>query len=93
MSNEAAQVLDEYFTEAELATQLKRDVRSLRRWDQMRVGPPRTLLGRTVLYRKESVRDWLLTLEKGSVRGNSRRSAGRRAILKRGRLRVEAKSE
>ena len=51
--------LDEYLARDELARQLGKSVRTLDRWHVQRVGPPRTRVGRLILYRKEAVARWL----------------------------------
>jgi hypothetical protein len=38
-------------------------VRTLDRWHALGVGPPRTCIGRTVLYRRASVQKWLAAQE------------------------------
>ena len=64
-------VLDGYLTRENLAAQLGKSMRTIDRWEMHRSGPPRVLIGKTVLYRLESVRDWLLSREQR--RGEPRR--------------------
>lgn len=52
-------LLSEFLTKEELAAELRRDVRTLDRWEALGIGPPRTRFGRTVLYRRPSVQKWL----------------------------------
>jgi hypothetical protein len=52
-----------YYEESELARELKVDVRTLRRWANLRCGPPRTMVGRRILYKKTSVLQWLIDRE------------------------------
>lgn len=59
----------EYLTRAELAAELNLSERTLWRWDAARTGPPRTMLGRRVVYRRDGVREWLLGRETKQVRG------------------------
>jgi hypothetical protein len=47
----------------ELATKLRVSPRSLDRWHTLRVGPPRTVVGRTILYSEQAVSDWLASRE------------------------------
>jgi hypothetical protein len=55
-----------YLTEEEFAHIVRRDVRTTRRWHAMRVGPPRiSFNNKLVLYRRESVIEWLNSLERG----------------------------
>ncbi len=56
-------VLSEYLSRDELALQLERCPRTLDRWDSLKIGPPRTILGRRVLYRRAAVAAWLLAQE------------------------------
>ena len=56
--------LPDLITENELAALLGKNVITLRRWYQRRIGPPRIMLGRTPVYRREALTDWLLKLEK-----------------------------
>ena len=56
-------VLAEYMTRDELAEQLDRCARTLDRWSSLNLGPPRTILGRRVLYRRKAVAEWLLAQE------------------------------
>ena len=59
LSDSAPSVLDGYITEAELARQLHRSVRTLQRLAARRLGPPRTKIGRLIFYNIEHVRDWI----------------------------------
>jgi hypothetical protein len=63
-------ILAEYFTEEELAPELRKSVRTLRLWRQKRTGPPWTVLGDTILYARESVRVWLKSQEQQPVRSH-----------------------
>jgi hypothetical protein len=55
----APSVLDGYISEADLARQLNRSVRTLQRLAARRLGPPRTKIGRLVFYNVAHIRDWL----------------------------------
>ena len=57
-------ILSEFLTKEELAEELGRNVRTLDRWDTLRIGPPRTVIGRKVLYRRASVQKWLCAQER-----------------------------
>lgn len=63
MSNEEP-ILSQFFTKEELAAELDRNGRTLDRWDVLGLGPPRTFVGRKVLYRRTSVQRWLAAQEK-----------------------------
>jgi hypothetical protein len=57
-------ILREFFTKEELAAELRRNPRTLDRWDALGIGPPRTCFGRTVLYQRKSVQKWLAGQER-----------------------------
>jgi helix-turn-helix protein len=61
-------LLSEFLTKEELAAELRRNPRTLDRWAVLGIGPPRTRVGRNVLYRRASVQRWLLALEGSSER-------------------------
>ncbi len=56
-------ILSEFLTKEELAAELRRNPRTLDRWDLLGMGPPRTHVGRKVLYRRASVQKWLVAQE------------------------------
>ena len=56
-------ILSEFLTKEELAAELRRNPRTLDRWEALGVGPPRTRVGRQVLYRRGSVERWLAAQE------------------------------
>ena len=83
LSDTTPSVLDGYIREAALARQLNLSVRTLQRLAARRLGPPRTRVGRVILYNVEHVRDWLSQQEEprkpvGSVHHHTKR------LLKRG---------
>ena len=57
-------ILSEFLTKEELAIELRRNPRTLDRWDVLGMGPPRTHVGRRVLYRRASVQKWLHAQER-----------------------------
>ncbi len=61
-------ITGEYMRPSELARELGVSLRSLHRWHNLRCGPPRVVVGRKILFRRESVREWLLSREKREVR-------------------------
>jgi hypothetical protein len=61
-------LLSEFLTKQELAAELRRHVRTLDRWIALGIGPPRTCIGRTVLYRRLSVEKWLVAQEQSCPR-------------------------
>lgn len=65
-----------YLRREDLARELKKSVRTLDRWETRRMGPPRVVVGRTILYSIETVRAWLQSREQR--RGPLHMSAGTR---------------
>jgi predicted DNA-binding transcriptional regulator AlpA len=63
----ALPLLDGYLRREELAKQFGLSPRTIDRWEALRIGPPRTSVGRTILYSVQSVREWLLSREKQAV--------------------------
>jgi DNA-binding transcriptional MerR regulator len=76
----SSSVLSEYITPAQLADELGVTVRTLRLWQQRRVGPPITRIGKRVMYARASVRDWLLALEQRRDTGRRRASHSRATV-------------
>jgi hypothetical protein len=56
-------LLDGLVSEADTARELGRCPRTLKRWRSLREGPPFIRIGRSVFYRREAVRAWLLDRE------------------------------
>jgi hypothetical protein len=67
-----AHITQEYWTEPELAAELNRNVRTLRRWNALRVGPPVTKIGNANFYRKAAVFRWLVRREQKPLQRRSR---------------------
>jgi len=63
MNGGASSILADYWTKPETARALNICEKTLDRWHLDKRGPPRTKLGRTVLYKKTSVAAWLATQE------------------------------
>jgi hypothetical protein len=68
-------LLADYWTEAELAEQVRRSERTVARWRDQKIGPPATLMGREWIYYKGSARSWLRSNEQPSVRSRRREVA------------------
>ena len=66
-------LLDDFFKPETLAAEIGVHVRTLRKWDELGIGPPKTQIGRLTLYRRESVVEWLQNREQRRMR-NVRRS-------------------
>ena len=62
----------DFFTEKQLAQELDVTTRTLRRWHNLRTGPPRTLIGPKIYYRKQSVFRWLVAREQEPLRRSRR---------------------
>ena len=60
---ETQSILSGYMTVLQLAAELGNSPRTLDRWHRLKIGPPRVVIGRLVLYRIESVRTWLRSRE------------------------------
>ena len=56
-------LLDGLLPEDQTARELGRCPRTLKRWRNLREGPPFIRIGRQIFYRREAVRDWLLSRE------------------------------
>lgn len=56
-------VLAEYMSRDELAEELSKCSRTLDRWSSLGIGPPRTVIGKKVLYRRQAVVEWLRARE------------------------------
>jgi len=62
-------VLEDWMGRKELASELSISVDTLARWEAQRIGPPCVKIGRRVYYRREAVRDWLVSKERPNIRG------------------------
>ena len=60
-------ILSNYLTKLELARELNCSPRTIERLHRLRQGPPRTRVGRRLLYRREAVRQWLEDQEAAEV--------------------------
>jgi hypothetical protein len=68
LSDTKPDLLSDFLTEGQLGQLLSKNVRTLRRWNAARQGPPRIVVGRTILYRKSSIVDWLASHERCAKR-------------------------
>lgn len=66
---------EEILTEPQFAQLMGKTVRTVRLWEQLRIGPPRIKIGKTVRYRKTAVEAWLRSRESRPCR-TSRRARG-----------------
>lgn len=57
-------ILADYVTPDALAEEFKTSRRTLDRWEVRRIGPPRVVIGRKILYNRESVKRWLESRER-----------------------------
>ncbi len=56
-------LLAEYLTPTACAAELGIDKRTLERWHRLGEAPPRTKIGKKVLYRHQAVAEWLRAQE------------------------------
>ena len=61
-------LLADYMTPEQLAAELNKSPRTIDRWARLRIGPPRTVIGKKPYYRREAVREWMLSKEREQVR-------------------------
>jgi hypothetical protein len=71
----AGDLRGEFFTPEELGVALGVTTRTIARWESERIGPPRTRIGRRILYRRSSVAAWLAAQEANPAK--PRRSGSR----------------
>jgi predicted DNA-binding transcriptional regulator AlpA len=62
---------DEYLTRPQLAIELGISERTIIRLEREGKGPPRTMIGRRIVYRRLAVQKWLRTREQAPGRGRS----------------------
>ncbi len=67
----------DYLEKAELARGLGKSTRTLDRWHTLRIGPPRVVIGHTILYRRQSVLEWLASREEPAAAQRGRGRQGR----------------
>ena len=65
-------VTSDYMDREQLAAELGIHVRTLDRWHLERKGPPRTTVGRRILYRGAAVQAWLRKNEQDEPRAHQR---------------------
>lgn len=64
LKNSAAiPILNDYFTEEQCARELDMAPITLAIWRMQRKGPPVTRIGRRILYKKSSLREWVASQE------------------------------
>ena len=68
-------LLEGFLTRDQLAEALGRSIRTIDRWQTLRAAPPRLVLGKLILFRVESVQEWLKSLEQ-QPRRKVRKSGG-----------------
>lgn len=61
--NGESQLLQSFLTTEQLAQELGVTTRTLYRWHLQRIGPPRIEVGRTILFSRASVEEWLKSRE------------------------------
>jgi predicted DNA-binding transcriptional regulator AlpA len=68
-------VLEGFLRREELAMEFGLSTRTIDRLEAQRQGPPRVYVGRTILYKVESVREWLISREQKMKPAQRRRSS------------------
>lgn len=59
----AQDIFTDLIAERDLAKGLNIALRTLRRYDALRVGPAKTIIGRRIYYRRSTVQAWLASRE------------------------------
>ena len=70
-------ILEGYIRRAELARMLDVTERTVYRWELLRIGPPRVVVGSLILYKIASLKAWLTSREQ-QLPGNGRKGIGGR---------------
>ena len=63
MSADKSELLSDYFTEEEMARELRVTRRTLHSWRRDKRGPPITPIGRKIFYAKASALKWMRSRE------------------------------
>jgi hypothetical protein len=63
-----AELLADYWSEAELAKEINKSLRTVRKWREQKIGPPYAMLGKTVIYPKPGTRNWVASLVRQPLR-------------------------
>jgi DNA-binding transcriptional MerR regulator len=61
-------LLEDLLNPEHLSQELGVSLRTIHRWHQQRMGPPRIVIGRKPYYRRDAVKSWLIAQEKAQVR-------------------------
>ena len=78
-TSECEDVLAGYLSKEEFCRQMKISSRTDDRWQELGLGPRRTIVGRRIFYSRETVRAWLAAKETGSAGVRKLSSRKRRA--------------
>jgi hypothetical protein len=70
-------ILEDYLPEDETASQLNKTPRTLQNWRQQGIGPPYTVVGKTIYYERSKLLSWLRDQQRQPVRTRSHRSNAR----------------
>lgn len=65
-------LLDDWMPRADLARELGLTPDTLARWETRRIGPPCVRVGRTALYRRGAVQQWLVDQENRKAAAGAR---------------------
>lgn len=71
-------ILDDFLTREDAAAELKKDPRTLARWEGEKIGPPITYIGRTPLYHIPALKRWITSQERSIKPPDPRRGRPRK---------------
>jgi hypothetical protein len=75
--HKVAGLLADYYREPELAQELKKHRRTIKRWRDLQIGPPFAMLGPEIIYPIATTKAWLAAGgTAGAAVGKKRRACG-----------------
>jgi hypothetical protein len=70
-------ILEDYLPEDETARELGKTPRTLQNWRQQGIGPPYTVIGKTIYYERPKLLSWLRDQQRQPVRTRPYRGIAR----------------